>query len=96
MRTPMRHFGTMNGVQLESDQDFIVYAQALGVVAACGSLAEARRALQQKLTEAHSFNLEPDLAIYRWEGGKWRPITCLYELQEAELARNPSQLIQLP
>ena len=81
---------------MEADHEFVVYGQTLGVVAECGNMAEAKRSFQRKLTEAHSFNLEPDLAIYRWQDGSWCPAISLYELQEWDLEKNPSRLIRLP
>ena len=92
----MRHSGTIGGVQISSDRDFVVYGPGGGLTAECSYLAEAKSALLEKLAESNQCNVLSDLAIYRWSDEKWVPAVTPYEIQEWEIKRNPSRVIRFP
>jgi hypothetical protein len=92
----MRHCGSIAGVALEADRDFIVYGHAAGLLAQCRDLDEAKRFLHGKLAEANECNCISDLAIFRWSHEKWVPALSPYEVQEWELEKNPSRIIRFP
>jgi hypothetical protein len=92
----MRHHGSIAGVALESDSELIVYGPCLGLVAECKDLAEAKRALEAKLAELKEYNCPSDLAIFRWSEGSWTAALSAYEMQEWELQKNPSRVIDFP
>jgi hypothetical protein len=92
----MRHRGSIAGIQIESDCDFVVYSPSVRMVSECTNLDNAKRTLQSKLAEANQCNMISDLGVFRWSEGRWVPAISPYDIQEWELKRNPSRAIRYP
>ena len=92
----MKNCASISGVEVRSDCDFIVYGPVMVLTAECVDLREAKRILDQKRHEAMERNVMADLAIFRWSDGHWIPAISLYDLQESDLAKNPSAIIHFP
>jgi hypothetical protein len=93
---PMRHHGSIAGVEFESDCDFIVYGPGRGLVAECRDLSDAKKALRRKLSEANERNCFSDLAVFRWSNDKWTPAVSPYDIQEWELQSDPWRIVRFP
>lgn len=92
----MRHHGSIAGVEIASDSDFIVYSPCQGLVAECADLCDAERTLRGKLDEANECNVFSDISVFRWSSENWAPAVSPYEIQEWELQRNPTRVIRFP
>jgi hypothetical protein len=92
----MKHKGFIEGKSIESAHRYVVHSDEMGVVAECKSLEAAKDALQSEKAKCHEWKVEPHLAIFRWSGNDWKPAVSLYELEETDVKKNPSQVTRFP
>lgn len=90
----MKHRAFFRGRELEADQDFVVLSPGRGAVCECSDLEGAKRTFERLQSESKQWNhVDEDLAIFHWVDGHWVPAVSQYDMQDAELARNPNRII---
>jgi hypothetical protein len=90
----MKCEGLIGTRTVQSTEKYIVFSDEKGVVASCRNLKRARNAFEIEQAASKQWGIEPHLSIFHWSGAKWKPAVSLYQLQEAELERNPTQRTQ--
>jgi len=92
----MNYKGFIEGKEVESFCQYVVHRDEMGIVAECKDLETAREALEREEAKCKERRVEPHLGIFQWSGKEWKPAISLYELQEADLKKNPTGIVRFP
>jgi len=92
----MKHEASIEGKTVHSSCDYVVHSDEKGLVAECESLEAAKQAWAAEKAKCNEWGVEPHLAIFRWSDGEWKAAIDLYQLQETDLERNPTDIVRFP
>jgi hypothetical protein len=92
----MKNQGLIEGKKVQSTHRYVVYSDEMGVVAECDSLEAAKDAVRKEKAKCHEWRVEPHLAVFQWSGHQWKPAISLYELEESDVQKDPSQAVRFP
>ena len=92
----MEHRGFIGQRPVRAFCEYVVYSDERGVIAECPSFETAWESWEKEQAQRKQWGMEPNLAILHWSGGRWVPAISLYDLQEADLLKNPTRIVHLP